>query len=187
VLIAHHSTSAAITPHAADRAWIVFFQTALPAGVLSPIRIVGLKGSELSREHHRLAEMNAYEVQIIGLISTPDPDVYARAIAEQYAGALLHDRWYTPSADLIAFIQHHAKKGLQELLGQVHPGAINEHVVDLHTMARMLGCAEITVRRMAERGTIPSMRAGRNYRFQPADVVAALQRRGVVKVGRSAP
>lgn len=188
MLIAHHSTVAAIAPHAADRAWIVFLQTALPAGVPSPIRIVGLKrGAEISRELNRISELNAYEVQIIGLIPSTDPDLHVRAIAEQYASDHLHDGWYRPSADLIAFIAHHAKKGVQDLLDQVHPGAISEHVVDLRALAQLLNCSEVTIRRMIDRGEIPFMRAGRNYRFQPAEVIAALQRQGIVRVGRSLP
>ena len=189
MLIAHHSTAAAITPHAADRSWVVFFQTALPANVVSPIRIVGVKGSDINKELRRTAELNAYDIQIVGLIQTQpglDADEHAKAIAEQYAGAHLHHGWYLPTGDLIAFIQHHAKRELQALLNQVHPGAIHEHVVDLHEMAKVLGCAEVTIRRMIARNEIPFMRAGREYRFQPVEVIAALQRQGVLKVGRSA-
>lgn len=185
VIIAHEATATAVTPHAANRAWVVFMQTVLPANVPSPIRIVGMKGADLAREWRRISEANAYDIQIIGLIATADPATHARAIAEQYAGTHLHDGWYLPSGDLIAFIQHHAKRGLQELLGQVHPGAINEHVVDLRQMAQILNCAEVTVRRMIGRGEIPFMRTGREYRFQPNEVVAALQRQAALKVDRS--
>lgn len=186
MIIVHPATASAITPHAANRSWVAFFHTALPAGVTSPIRIVGVKGSEIGRELKRISEMNAYDVQLIGLIQSADPAAHTRMIGEQYAGDHLHDGWYSPSGDLIAFIQHHAKKGLQELLAQVHPGAISEHVVDLRTLAKMLNCAEVTVRRMIENGTIPYMRTGKAYRFQPADVIAALQRQGIFKVGRAA-
>ncbi len=186
MIIAHHSTASAITPHAADRSWVAFFHTALPAGVSSPIRIVGIKGSDIGRELKRISELNAYDVQLIGLIPSTDATTHAQMIGKQYAGDHLHDGWYRPSGDLVAFIQHHAKKGLQELLAQVHPGAISEHVVDLRTLAQMLNCAEVTIRRMIDRGTIPYMRAGTAYRFQPADVIAALQRQGIFKVGRTA-
>lgn len=186
MIIAHHSTAAAITPHAADRSWVAFLQAALPPGVTSPIRIVGWKGAEIGRELHRVAELNAYEVQLIGLIPSLDPEMHARAIGEQHAAGHLHDAWYTPSGDLIAFIQHHAKRGLQELLSLVHPGAISEHVVDLRALAQLLGCAEVTVHRMITRGQIPFMKVGRNYRFQPKDVLAALQQQGILKPGRSA-
>lgn len=187
MIVAHHSTAAAITPHAKDRSWVAFFQTALPAGVASPIRIAGVKGAEIGRELHRISAMNAYDVQLIGLIPSTNPDEHARAIGEQYAGDHLHDGWYMPTGDLIAFIQHHAKRGLQELLSQVHPGAISEHVVDLKQMAAMLRCAEVTVRRLVESGKIPFMRTGDHgrYRFQPQEVMAALQRQGILKVGRA--
>lgn len=186
MIIAHHSTASAITPHAADRSWIVFLQTMLPACVVaSPIRIVGVKGSEIARELRRITESNAFGVQIIGLIQSADPDAHARAIAEQYAGSHLHDGWYLPTGDLIAFIQHHAKRALQELLSQVHPGAISEHLVDLRTLAQQLSCSEPTVRRMIADGKIPYMKVGNNYRFQPVDVAAALRQQGILKVGRS--
>lgn len=160
-------------------------QTALPTGVLSPIRVVGMKGADLGSEWRRISAANAYDVQIIGLIPSTNPDQHARSIIAQYASEPLHDGWCVPSADLVAFIQLHAKQGLQELLNQVHPGAINEHVVDLRQMAAILGCAEVTVRRLIEEHRIPYMRAGRNYRFQPQDVIAALQQQGIAKVGRT--
>jgi excisionase family DNA binding protein len=187
VLIAHHTTASAIAPHAADRSWVAFLQTTLPAGVLSPIRIIGMKGGELGRELRRMAADNAYDVQIIGLIASVDPDRHAQAIGEQYAGGHMHDGWYQPSADLIAFIQHHGKSALQELLGQVNPAVINEHVVDLKQIAKIIGCAEVTVRRMIERGEIPFLRAGWGYRFQPAEVIAAMRQAGKLKAGRSSP
>lgn len=163
---------------------MAFFQAALPAGVTSPIRIVGVEGAELGKELRKIAQFNAYDVQLIGLIPSADADQHARAIGDQYAGEHLHDSWYLPTGDLIGFIQHHAKRGLQELMDQVHPGAISEHVVDMHGLAKILQCHEATIRRMIERGDIPFMRVGRNYRFQPEDVLAAMQRKGILKVGR---
>lgn len=184
MLIAHHSTASAITPHAADRSWVVFLQTAFPAGVVSPIKIAGMKGAEIGRELHRLSAANAYDIQIIGLIPSQDPDQHARAIADQYAGSNdhLHDGWYLPTAGLLAFVEHHALAPLQQLLAQVHPGSINEHVVDIEEMAKILGVSVPTVRRMVAADDIPSFRIGKGLgsrlRFVPADVVASLQQRG---------
>lgn len=180
MLIARRSIATAITPHAADRSWVVFLQTALPAGVPSPIKIAAMAGAEIGGVLRQISTANAYEVQIIGLIPSTNPDQHAKAIADQYAGDHLHDGWYLPRADLVAFIQHHAKAAIQELLSQVHPAAIPEHIVDLKAMARILNCHEITVRRMvrATPPEIPFMRAGEKYLFHPAEVLAALQRQG---------
>ncbi len=178
MLIAHHSTASAITPHAAGRSWVVFLQTALPAGVISPIKISGMKGSEISRELNRIAADNAYDVQIIGLIPSTDPEVHASAIAAQYAGEHMHNGWYMPSPGLNAFIEHHALGALRELLAQVHPGVISEHVVDIEEMARILNVAVVTVRRMVKSDEIPYIKWGRVYRFVPTDVIASLQQRG---------
>lgn len=175
MLIAHHSTAAAIAPHAADRSWVVFLQTVLPVGVVSPIRIVGMKGADIGKELRKITADNAYEIQIIGLIASNDPVTHAKAIGEQYSGHL-HDGWYMPSGDLIAFIQHHGKRALIELLERVHP-AVMEDVVDTAEMARLLSCSVQTIRRMVKDEKIPYFRVGNwEYRFQPKDVLAALQR-----------
>lgn len=180
MLVARRSIATAITPHAADRSWVVFLQTALPAGVTSPIKIAAMHGSQIGEELRRISAANAYDVQIIGLISSTNPDQHARAIAEQYAGDHLHDGWYAPSADLIAFIQHHAKAAIQDLLARVHPAAVTDRIVDLKEMAKILKCHEITVRRMvrAEPPEIPFMKTGDKYLFHPAEVIAALRRQG---------
>lgn len=178
MLIAHAHTAVAITPHAANRSWVVFLETQIPVGV-RPIRIVGWNGHEIGRELRLVSAANAYDVTIIGLIPTlQDPAQHALAIGEQYAGQHLHDGWYLPSADLLAFIQHHARPALQELLAQVHPGAINEHVVDIDEMARLLNVSTTTIRRLVKSEEIPFMRWGRALRFVPADVIATLQQRG---------
>lgn len=175
MLIARRSIATAITPHAADRSWVVFLQTALPSGVASPIKIVAMRGSEIGDELRRISAANAYDVQIIGLIPSDQPDQQAAAIARQYGGHL-HDGWHTPSANLIAFIQHHGKAAIQDLLGQVHPAAIPDRVVDLKEMAQILKCAEVTVRRMIRAEEIPFLRTGEKYLFHPAEVLAALRR-----------
>lgn len=180
MLIARRSIATAITPHAANRSWVVFLQTAFPAGVPSPIKIAAMAGDAIGEELNRISAANAYDVQIIGLIPSTNPDQHAQAIAEQYAGGHLHHGWYVASADLIAFIQHHAKRALHELLAQVHPAAVPDQLVDLKGMAKILNCAEITVRRMvhAEPPEIPFLKTGGKYLFQPAEVIAALRQQG---------
>ena len=180
MLIAHHTTASAITPHARDRSWVVFLWTALPANIASPIKIAPMKGADISKELRKIAAANAYDVQIIGLIPSADPDVHAKAIGEQYAGEHLHNGWYLPSAGLLAFIQHHASVELANLLAQVHPGVITKDVVDIAEMARLLDVSIPTIRRMAQAGEIPYLRWGKGkiYRFVPSDVIASLQQHG---------
>lgn len=181
MIIVHHSTANAITPHAADRSWVVFLQTALPIGVPSPIKIIGMKGSELSKALKRIAADNAYDVQIVGLIpSVIDPKEHADAIGAQYGGEHLHDSWYLPSPGLSAFIQHHALEPLKELLAAVHPGVFGTEVVDIEEMARLLGISVPTLRRMVKDpdSVIPHLKWGRTYRFVPSDVIASLRAHG---------
>lgn len=178
MLIARRSIAAAITPHAADRSWVVFLQTALPAGVASPIKIVAMRGADIGDEVRRIGAANAYQVQIIGLVSAADPDQLVREIAQRYAGPELHDGWYEASANLIAFIQYNAKAALHELLSRTHPAAVAEGLVDLKQMATILNCAEVTVRRMVHAQEIPFLRVGTKYVFHPAEVLAALRQHG---------
>lgn len=175
MLIARHPIAAAITPHASGRSWVVFLQTALPDGVPSPIKIAAMKGSDIGDELRRISAANAYSVQIIGLIPSDQPDQQATAIAQKF-GEHLHDGWYAPRVDLIAYIQHHGKAALQELLARTHPAAIADQLVGVKELARILQCAEITVRRMYQSGEIPFVRAGDKYLFNPAEVIAALRR-----------
>ena len=175
MLIARRSIANAITPHAAGRSWVVFLQTALPDGVPSPIKIAAMHGAKIGEELQRISTANAYEVRIIGLIPSDQADQQAAAIAQKF-GEHLHDGWYAPRADLIAFIQHHAKAAFQELLGRVHPAAITDRLVSVRELAQILNCAEITVRRMYQSNEIPFVKTGDKYLFHPAEVIAALRR-----------
>lgn len=177
MLVARQPIATAITPHAADRSWIVFLQTTLPAGVPSPIKIAPMRGAQIGDELRRINAANAYNVQIIGLIQSDQPDQQAAALAERYAKDHLHDGWYAPSADLIVFIQHNGKAAIQELLAQVHPASVPDRLVDVDEMARIIGCSVPTVRRMYTKGEIPVLRAGDRCLFQPAEVLAAMRRR----------
>ena len=155
----------------------MFIQVSPPSGQ-GPIKIEGVKGSQIGARLARLAIDNAFEAMLIGLIPTEvDPAQHAAAIAAQYAGAHLHDGWYLPTADLLAFIQHVAAAPVQDLLSRAHPGAFGDDVVDIETMAAMLAVSIPTVRRMVKAEQIPYLRAGRGaLHFVPADVLATLRR-----------
>lgn len=142
-----------------------------------PILIEGVRGVNLGTRLGQIARDNAFPTMIIGLIATPTPDELAAAIATQYAGVRLHDRWYEASADLLAYIQHVAQGPIRELLARTHPGGLSEEGVDIEEMARILGVSIPTVRRLVKAGEIPCLRMGRALRFVPADVLAALNQR----------
>lgn len=151
-------------------------QSTAPTGSLQPILIRGMRGGTIGRELAAIASANAYDVMIIGMIASDMPDEHALAIGAQYGGTHLHDGWYLPAADLLAYIQHVAQAALQDLLALVHPGAINEHVVDIEGVAAILGVSVSTVRRMLKDDpTFPRVRWGRVLRFVPADVIAHIR------------
>ncbi len=152
----------------------MFVQVNPPSGQ-GPIKIEGVKAGQLATRLRQLAADNAFEATLVGLIATPTPAEHASAIGEQYA-THIHDGWFEPTADLIAFIQHTAQGPIQELLAQTHPGGLSETPVDIEQMAEILGVSVPTVRRMVKAEQIPYLRFGRVYRFVPADVIASLQR-----------
>lgn len=155
----------------------MFVQVNPPTGGNGPILIDGVKGSQIAARLRQLAIDNAFEAMLIGLVETTQPDEYAAAIAEQYT-AVVHDRWFEPTADLLAFIQHAAQEPIQALLSQTHPGGLRDAPVDIDEMARQLGVSVPTIRRMIKANQIPYLRWGRMLRFVPVDVFATLQRRG---------
>jgi excisionase family DNA binding protein len=178
VLIVSPSTARALAPHTAEKSWVMFIQVNLPVGGQGPIKIEGVKGAQIAPRLRAIASDNAFDAMLIGLIETTTPDEYAKAISAQYAGAHMHDEWYEPTADLIAFIQHAAQGAITSLLAQAHPGTLSTTPVDINEMARQLDVSVPTVRRMVKAGEIPCLRWGQWLRFVPADVVASLQRRG---------
>jgi len=156
----------------------MFVQVNPPIGPMGPIKIEGVRGLAIAQRLRQLAAENAYEAMLIGLVETPTPIEHANAIADQYAGdAELHDGWFEPTPALVAYIQHVGQAAIQELLSKTHPAALTNEPVDIDEMARILGVAVVTVRRMIKAKQIPCMRFGRTLRFVPTDVVASLQRR----------
>ena len=177
MLIVSPSTATALASHAAG-SWVMFVQTNPPTGGAGPIKIEGVQGTQIAGRLTALARDNAFETTLIGLLSTETPDELATAIADQYGGGELHDGWFTPSANLLAFVQHAAQVAIQDLLARTHPGALPVTPVDIDEMARLLSCSVPTVRRMVKAGEIPHLRWGRVLRFVPADVISTLHRRG---------
>lgn len=177
MLIVSPSTASALAPHAAERSWVMFVQVNAPDGSLGPILIEGVRGSKIAERLSQLARDNAFDAMLIGLMETVTPDDHASQIAAQCEATRLHDRWYAPTAELLAFIQHVGQHALTELLELAHPGALGTAPVDIDEMARILGVSVVTVRRMIKANEIPFLKAGRVYRFIPTDVIASIQRR----------
>lgn len=155
----------------------MFLQATPPIGS-GPIKIEGLRGAQISARINQLAADNAFELMLIGLVETQTtPSELATAIAEQFAASHLHDGWFAPSADLVAYVSHHGTPALQSLLQSAHPGWLSDTPVDIKQMADILNVSVQTVRRMVKANEIPFMRWGGTYKFTPADVIATLNRR----------
>lgn len=169
-------TAAAIALHAAEGSWVVFMQALPPTGGQGPIMIEGMRGTNLARRLMSIAQDNAFEVQLIGLLPTViDPIAHANEIALEHVQ--MHDRWFEPTGDLIAFIQHAGQSSLQELLAVTHPGGLDQdQLVDIEGIAAVLDVSVPTVRRLIKAEQIPFLRFGRVYRFVPSEVIASLQR-----------
>ena len=176
MLIASSPFTTALAPHAANRSWIVFLQCAIDTGV-GPVKIEGMRGATIGARLRQLCADNPYELIIIGLIATDTPNEHAVIVANQFASTHLHDGWFSPSTDLLTYIQRNASAPLQELIAQVQHGAISEHVVDIDDMAKILGVSARTVRRMVKTEEIPFLRFGQNLRFEPRNVLMALRQR----------
>lgn len=175
IILSPH-TANALSPLTADQSWVMFVQVSPPNGGLGPIKIEGVRGTKIASRLREIASDNAYETFIVGLTSTPDPDELADVIHDQFALALIHDDWFNPTVELIAFIQHTAQDALQELLTQARPGGVPDGAVDIETIAGLLGVSVPTVRRAVKSREIPFFRMGKALRFVPADVFASLDR-----------
>ncbi len=155
----------------------MFVQANLPSNCSGQglIWIDGARGSELARQIKTIADVNAYEVVLVGLIESVRPAEHAAAIIAEYS-TVAHNNWCLPTASLLAFIQHVAQPPLAALLRQVHPGALSEAPVDIDEIARILAVSVPTIRRLITANKIPFHRIGKVYRFVPRDVIASLRR-----------
>jgi excisionase family DNA binding protein len=177
MLIVSQATATAMAPHTGEKSWVMFVQETPPTNTIGPIWIEGVTGSQIPQRLGELARFNAYETFMIGLVETPKPADSARAIREQYAGKQLHDYWYEPTADLLAYIQHVAQEPIKRLLEQTHPGALSTATVGVKELMQILDVSESTILRMVKAGEIPYYRWGRVLRFVPAEVLASMQHR----------
>jgi excisionase family DNA binding protein len=176
MLIVSPHTASALAPLTSDQSWVMFVQVNPPMGGLGPIKIEGVRGSQIAPRLREIAADNAYETFIIGLTPTPTPTELAQTIHTQFVSALLHHDWFEATLDLIGFIQHTGQEALQALLAQTRPGGVPDGAVDIETLAEFLGVSVPTVRRAVKAGTIPFFKMGKALRFVAADVLASLER-----------
>jgi excisionase family DNA binding protein len=170
-------TAKTLSPLTADQSWVMFVQVNPTTGGFGPIKIEGVRGTQIATRLREIAADNAFETFIIGLTPTETPDELAHMIQTQFASAHLHHEWFEATIDLVSFIQHTAQEALETLLAQTRPGGIPDGAVDIETIAGLLGVSSKTVRRLVKDGEIPYMRMGRALRFVPSDVMASLERR----------
>jgi len=166
-------TAAAIALHAAEGSWVMFVQL---VGVAGPVKIEPVLGRQLASRITQLVLDNPYELQLIGLLPSSDPDSDASEIANEFIAYQIHDGWFEPNGDLLAFIGEQAQSSISVLLAQTHPGGLSDAPVDIEQIASILDVSVPTVRRMVKAGEIPYLKFGRFYRFVPNDVLASLRR-----------
>ena len=170
-------TANALSPHAAEQSWVMFVQVNVPGNGFGPIKIEGVKGTQIAPRLRALVAESAFEPFLIGLTPTVTPHELEKAIHAQYAATRLHHDWFQPTAGLLAFIQHTATGALQTLLAQARPGNVPDGAVDIDEIARLLGVSVNTVRRLVKDEKIPYLRVSKGLRFVPTDVFASLERR----------
>ena len=168
-------TAAAIALHAAEGSWVMFVQT-MPPGIAGPIMIEAIAGRDLAPRLTSLALDNAYDMQLIGLLSSVAPLQDAQTIANEFAAYQIHDWWFDPGPELLAFVGDQAQSTISVLLSKTHPGGLSDAPVDIDQIAEILDVSVPTIRRMIKANEIPYLKFGRSYRFVPNDVLASLRR-----------
>ena len=167
-------TAAAVALRAAEGSWVTFVQVS--NGVAGPIKIEGMRGSQLADRLMTITRDNPYDLHLIGMLHSQMPVDDAEAIANDFVAYHIHDYWFEPHPELISFIGQDAQTTLNALLAETNPGGLSDQPVDIDRMAEILQVSVPTVRRMIKANAIPYLRFGRIYRFVPNDVLASLRR-----------
>jgi excisionase family DNA binding protein len=176
MMILNPTTAAAVVLHASDGVWIMFLQSTAPCDPYGPIMIESTMRERLAARLTDLNEDNAYGLRLIGLMPVNDPK-NVDTVLEAFDAYRLHDAWFAPNAELLAFIAENAQDAISLLLAQTRPGALPDAPIMINEMADILGVSVPTVRRMIKLEEIPFLKFGRVYRFIAADVLASLERR----------
>ena len=176
MIVAGPQTSNAIAPYAKERSWVMFVQVMPPAGI-GPILIEGIRGAKIGERLNQISIDNPFPSYLIGLVESQIPHEYAHAIAAQFADQHMHDGWFEPVPALLQLVQHLGQRTLADLIAQTRPGAVDDQIVDIESIAQVLGVSVRTVRRLVAADGIPHMRVGTQLRFSVADVLAAMNMR----------
>lgn len=166
-------TAGSLAPLTRGLSGVIFVQ-ARPACGPALVRIEGTR-DPITRLR-AISEDNAVETFLIGLVPTETPAEAEAQLRESFKPSIVRGRWFASSADLMGFIQFNAQPALNQLLGQLRPHSHPHGTTTIEEIAQHLNVSVSTVRRMVKDGQIPYLRAGRQLRFIPADVVASLQK-----------
>lgn len=164
-------TAQSLGPHARNRPSVIFVQAQISAA--GPIKIEGTADPAM-----RLREIDRelpVETLWIGMIPHDGHRNLAKAIGEQHEASRLRHDWFSPTPELIAYIQHVAQQPLIELLEQVRLSR-PDGLLSIDDVAAQLGVSVSTVRRLVKDKHIPVIRVGNQLRFVLTDVLASLQR-----------
>lgn len=166
-------TTKSFAPQTKGKSCVLFVVARATCGP-SLIRIEGTK--DPAARLSTLAENNALEVFLAGMIETEDPSVATKQLHAQFANAHERGSWFRPTPELVTYIGTHAQTAINALLANTPPSWQPDEAVDVEQLAEILRVSPNTVRRMVQDGKIPYMRAGRRQlRFVPSDVLASLR------------
>ena len=166
-------TTGSLAPLTRNLSCVMFVQ-AKPSCGPSLVRIEGTR--DPVTRLRALADDNAVETFLIGLVNTDDPAAAEARLRQTFEPSIVRGRWYSSSQDLMGYIQFNAQAKLNELLGQLRPHSHPNGTMTIEEIADHLHVSVSTVRRIVRDGQIPYLRAGRQLRFVLADVVASLQK-----------
>lgn len=145
----------------------MYFVQCLPfEGTFGPILIDATKN--LAAQLEALVRYNAYPLVLLGVVQTDDPEGVGRGLHKQFAASRVHDLWFKPTDDLLTFIRTRT----QRLAAPPAPTVPTDTLLTIEDVARLLNISEPTARRLEESGQIPSIRIGRQVRFNPKDIMA---------------
>jgi len=150
------------------------FVQARPTCGAAPVKIEGTK--DPTTRLRALSEDNAAETFLIGIIPTEKPAEAEARVHAMFAASKLRSGWFAPTTELLSYVQINAQQAISGLLGDLKRHSHPDGVTTIEEIAAHLGVSVSTVRRMVKAGQIPYLRAGRQLKFIPADVVASLQR-----------
>lgn len=169
ILSPHSATS--IAHDTAGQGFVIFIQF----GAAGPVKIEGTRA--LGQRLRALDADSPVDVYLVGILPSVAPDDDAQSIQQEFAHARLRGEWFNPVKELADMITAQARPMMEQLLEQVQPQGDGDELLTVEEVAEQLGISVPTVRRFVRAGTLPHVRVGRQIRFDPAAVSAALRLR----------